>query len=505
MGAPRSLEDSLREFVRNSPYAVVSLLLHAVVLLVMWGQSSPPVQLDHDRTLLVTADPDPPPMLEPEPPEPPPLEQLEELSDDPEVVDTPIAESTEALVDAPITPMPANTPSVIGPGTGTPNFGPRSGGPGTRKFIHRGDVVQANVEAALRWLMHHQNGAGYWSANAFDDECFEQSDVVGEIACSGRGKPVYDVGVSGLSLLAFLGAGYTPSYGRYQQTVKRGMRWLIDQQAENGNFADPRHNLHTYDHAIATLAMIEASAMSGQGYRYRRSAQRGIDYLMSLKNAGGAWRYGDPGSDEMLLNPSDVSVTGWVVMVLTLARDLDYDVDPNALDDAMVFIEEMTDPATGRTGYTSRGGRSARAPGANAFWPAEQSEAMTAVAMLCRSFADPELRNPNNAALLDKGAELLVARPIQWGASDDDIASRDFYYWYYASYALYQHGGRAWVRWQAGLEQIAQQQSQTGEQRGSWDPSGDPWGSEGGRVYATAMLALTLEVPYRYAVLANPK
>ena len=32
---------------------------------------------------------------------------------------------------------------------------------------------------------------------------------------------------------------------------------------------------------------------------------------------------------------------------------------------------------------------------------------------------------------------------------------------------------------------------------GSWDPA-DAWGEEGGRVYATATLALCLEVYYRY-------
>ena len=33
--------------------------------------------------------------------------------------------------------------------------------------------------------------------------------------------------------------------------------------------------------------------------------------------------------------------------------------------------------------------------------------------------------------------------------------------------------------------------------RGSWDPV-DAWGSYGGRVYSAALLAMTLEAPWRY-------
>jgi hypothetical protein len=38
-----------------------------------------------------------------------------------------------------------------------------------------------------------------------------------------------------------------------------------------------------------------------------------------------------------------------------------------------------------------------------------------------------------------------------------------------------------------------------GCRNGSWNPEVDRWGFEGGRVYATAINALTLEVYYRYA------
>ena len=43
----------------------------------------------------------------------------------------------------------------------------------------------------------------------------------------------------------------------------------------------------------------------------------------------------------------------------------------------------------------------------------------------------------------------------------------------------------------------------TGCKSGSWEPIGR-WCPEGGRVYGTAINALTLEVYYRYANVFNP-
>lgn len=41
-------------------------------------------------------------------------------------------------------------------------------------------------------------------------------------------------------------------------------------------------------------------------------------------------------------------------------------------------------------------------------------------------------------------------------------------------------------------------QRRDGDSKGSWDPIG-VWGASGGRVYSTAMRAMTLEVYSRYA------
>ena len=125
-----------------------------------------------------------------------------------------------------------------------------------------------------------------------------------------------------------------------------------------------------------------------------------------------------------------------------------------------------------------------------------KGEAMTAVGVLCRIFADPNFEKPGNEEMVEKSVKLMLAMPIVW--NDAQPGRRDFYYWYYATYALYQVGGRDWQAWQEGIKLIADQQIKEGEMKGSWDPQVDPWGAAGGRVYSTAILALLLEVYYRY-------
>ena len=118
---------------------------------------------------------------------------------------------------------------------------------------------------------------------------------------------------------------------------------------------------------------------------------------------------------------------------------------------------------------------------------------MTAVALFCRYFMG---QDPKEHEIMDTAADLVLSKPPVWNENSGAI---DHYYWYYASYALYQAGGNHWKKWSQALAQaIPPHQRTDGENlRGSWDPIG-AWGEDGGRVYATALLVLTLQAQYRY-------
>jgi hypothetical protein len=67
-------------------------------------------------------------------------------------------------------------------------------------------------------------------------------------------------------------------------------------------------------------------------------------------------------------------------------------------------------------------------------------------------------------------------------------------------------GGKHWTDWQKKLEVavVKNQHKDKGKKNlyGSWDPK-CAWGEDGGRVYSTATLVLTLEAYYRYSKLVR--
>jgi hypothetical protein len=125
-------------------------------------------------------------------------------------------------------------------------------------------------------------------------------------------------------------------------------------------------------------------------------------------------------------------------------------------------------------------------------FPNAKTEALTAVVLLCRYLMQED---QGKSKTMQLAAETILKKPPVWNEADGSI---DMYYWYYASYALYQAGGRVWDEWSRKLNGAAvKTQKKEGNAKGSWDPV-DAWGEDGGRVYSTAMMVLCLEAYYRY-------
>ncbi|MHC5066673.1 MAG: prenyltransferase/squalene oxidase repeat-containing protein [Planctomycetota bacterium] len=480
---PLSFEDLMAEQLRRAPWLGLSAFIHGLLafLLMLWPQ-----ERKEDFTKAIQFQPEEPedPILVP--PEKP-MESEPELPPEEPMLINPLTE-TDADDDS-HTPSPTAEPNRLdltelastGLGLGPGWTGRGGGGPRGRNKSQGGTATIAAIDRGLDWLRNHQDADGRWDADEF-----MKHDASG-VPSDGAGNSMQDVGVTGLALLAYLGDGNHLYAGPYKEQVKQGVGWLRKQQNPESGLIGSRNSADfIYGHAIASYAMVEAYGLSGSRL-LRKPAQRAIDYLESHRNRYGAWRYQPQSGD------SDSSITGWCLLAYKSAKDFGLQVNDDAMRYGLAWLDDVTDQGSGRTGYLSRGGSSSRRDGLHGEqFPREKGECMTAVALMCGYFLGED---PQQKPIMQRQADLIASKPPVW---DEASGSIDHYYWYYGSYALFQAGKKHWRDWSSSLTKaVIKTQRRDQNFSGSWDPVG-VWGEDGGRVYSTAILLLTLEAYYRF-------
>lgn len=501
----QTFNDVLAEQLQRAPYLLASALLHVLVGFIL--ASVMLLTREESETPTITASlPPPPPEVteEEEPPPPPPEEVVEEpVVQEAEIEETTEQEALEETGDPDFTSDAAfdsdSWNNAMGLGGGA---GGKYGGRGGRGGKRGGNPTEQAVADALKWLHDHQAPTGFWDADEFPVYDIYPSQPPSD----GKGNPVVDVGLTGLALLAFMGNGNTLNDGIYRATVAKGVTWLRENQREDGLFGDEVGNPTLYNHAIATMALGEATYFAGRPPGLVKNLKSAIAIIVNARNNYSAWRYQlEPNGD------NDSSITGWMIFALKTAEDCKLPVDKGAYDGAKTWFDTMEDKNSGRVGYAwgdgggGQGSRPSRPIHQMEKFPAEKSESLTAVALLCRIFmTDTSVvkswKDHPQYDMMKKNADLIAATLPKW----DKDGSIDLYYWYYATFAMNQWGDQHWKNWEKaiGSALVPNQRRDTPDKKdnfyGSWDPA-DAWGDEGGRVYSTATGALILEVYYRYA------
>src|ERR1043165_5583037 len=249
---------------------------------------------------------------------------------------------------------------AIGAGGGSAGmFGSRTGG-GKRRALAKGGGTRASesaVDAALRWFKRHQSPNGMWDSEKYPVNCTENPKC--EPGTS-HGSSDANVAMTGYAVLCFLGAGYdhkTPN--KYKTTVEKGLEYLRSVQTGDGNLG-PRN----YEHAVATMALGEAYAMTNDP-DLKQPAQKGLNVLIARQLKDGknndpynalGWDYVEPKAERI-----DSSVSGWGVMALKsgLAGGLNVG---NSMDGAKKWLrrhweasnpdwKKLTDPAAGTSNF----------------------------------------------------------------------------------------------------------------------------------------------------------
>ncbi len=336
-------------------------------------------------------------------------------------------------------------------------FGYRDGG-GRKRAVARfggSPATESAVEAALRWLARHQEKEGHWVCRKY------------------QAREANDVGVTSLALLAFLGAGHTEKSGKFRDNVMRAQKYLMSKQKASGKIQGTGRD--GYEHAVAGLALAEAYGM-GRNPEVGKVAQKAVDYSVNLHQVPySGWRY-------HAKQKPDTSATGWFVMQLKSAKVAGLKVDGAAFQGATNWLDKATDKQ-GRSGYTTS---------------ARGTVGLTAVAMVGRQF----MGVGSEAEVLKKGAKYVLTKTPAWPGKKRER----FYYWYYGTLAMFQMGGKQWKSWNPAMKNALLPNQRRGgpmdgstrDVDGSWDPSEWLDENKGGRVYTTALGALTLEVYYRY-------
>ena len=390
---------------------------------------------------------------------------------------------------------------AIGPGSGAMGMSGRPNGAGKTRALGLVGGTPGSEKAvggALRWFKKHQSPNGQWDVDGYAANCSDPgarcepgSEYTGEEG---------DIACTAYALLCYLGAGYDHRMpGSYRTTVKKGIDWLVSAQKGDGLWGN-----RNYEHAVATMAIAEAYAMTNDP-ALRGPAQKGVDVILARqsKDASGGyalgWDYTSPNPARM-----DASVSGWNVMALKSAAAGRLNVG-SGMAGARQYLERAwkacnkgftakdpyTDTSTFPYVWNSQTDAVQVEPGA------EQHD-MASVGALCAVFLgvlndDPMLNSLANHVM-------KYQTPTTYPCNT--------YYLYYNTLAMFQVGGKRWDTWNNVVrDMLVNAQRTDGEcLAGSWDFEGTKFhGHKTGRLLSTAYVCLSLEVYYRYDQVSGKK
>jgi hypothetical protein len=167
------------------------------------------------------------------------------------------------------------------------------------------------------WLARAQNEDGSW----------------GEGPATVGAHTIGRTGITALALLSFLGDAYSHlSRDEYEEqcfgrTVLRGLKWVLQDQQENGAFRSVRAG--SLDLAIAAFALQEAYGMTAHP-PLKEPAQKALEALLLLQKADGSWGGDGP--------------TAWAMWTLRSAEMNEQPFAPEAKVRAQEYARASRDP-----------------------------------------------------------------------------------------------------------------------------------------------------------------
>lgn len=323
--------------------------------------------------------------------------------------------------------------------------------------------VDRAIERSVDWLIQQQDLFGAWSAGPNTEADAGEFNTYG---------------VTGFVLLALDHERRRGAGDDVTGAIERGRFLLRQSQRDDGLFGDEKGTRYMQSHAVATLAWLRTR---GDEEGWKPAAERAVQVILDARNPYRGWRFQlRPDGD------NDTFTTGLMLAALKEATIAGIDVPLADQSEPLGYIDELTDPVTGRTGYETKGGDDARLWTKREGYPRELTQLSTAMAISTRmAFGE----HPAKSEVIRRGAFLLASCAPRW---DEEAGTIDYYYWMFGTRALAPVGGEAFEHWKAAVVEALVPHQVPGE-AGGWWPAIDAWSHEGESVHATVMCTLALQ------------
>ena len=289
------------------------------------------------------------------------------------------------------------------------------------------------------------------------------------------------VGITSLSVLAFMAAGHQPNRGPHGPLVRKGVGFLLKHSLPKGSVGKPagyihvagdrNSRMHGHGYALQVLVLAYGTEPKGDLHRELESKiKSAVRVIESAQTLTGGWGY-EPYNSTF----HEGSVTVTVVQALRLARDAGFLVDKQVQTSGLKYLRDSQKKRDGSFKFTLSEDRS--------------SAALTAAALTAlHGFGEYYGKS------IRKGLEYLRnryrhPRTIQW----------PHYAHYYAAQAFYRAGGADWRRWRnETVPWILSQRRRLRTGVAFWDDVMTQTPAKHGRAFATALSCLALSVPDGY-------
>jgi hypothetical protein len=344
--------------------------------------------------------------------------------------------------------------------------------------------LEESVDHALSWIAAQQSADG----------SFPSTD---------QAQPA----VTSLCVLAFLSRGHQAGVGPYGDQINRAVDYVLACQQPDGVFSKlipeqgngrgftAAQRSGGYNHPFAGLMLGEVyGQLTGEREEKVKSAiEKALVYSRALQTRPNKPVGQEGGFRYLNIDSSDLSCTVCELMFLRSAKNAEFDVPQEYIDDAMAYVRRSADANTGYFYYqpTQTSQRLTNANG-TVFFSGGGGVAVPSRGIIAGGIVSLSMGGQHQTDIAIAGGDYLMAHPVtEYG--EQQGAEHFFYTCYYYSQAAAFLGGHYWD----GLfPPLADAFIDAQSPDGSWQS--EP--NNGDRVYgaalSTSMAVLTLTTPF---------